>query len=50
MSTRNEIRKLRKEVINLQAEVNAMKYERLDRLIIDMKAAARDMLLASREF
>ena len=48
MNTTKEIKRLRKEVRALQDEVRAMRYERLDRLIADMKTAARDMLEASR--
>ena len=48
MNTTKEIRKLRKEVRVLQDEVRAMRYERLDHLIADMKTAARGMLEASR--
>lgn len=48
MNTTREIRKLRKEVRTLQDEVRAMRYERLDTLIAQMKDAAREMLEASR--
>jgi hypothetical protein len=44
MRTDREIRRLRKEVSTLRNEVRAMRYERLDALIADMRAAARDML------
>lgn len=48
MNTNKEIRKLRKELHALKDEVRAMRYERLDALISDMKDAARQMLEASR--
>lgn len=48
MNTNKEIRKLRKELHELKDEVRAMKYERLDSLIAEMKQAAMGMLEASR--
>ena len=48
MNTTKEIKKLRREVRVLQGEMRAMRYERLDSLIADMKEAARQMLDASR--
>ena len=48
MNTTKEIKKLRREVRALQGEMLAMRYERLDSLIADMKEAARQMLDASR--
>ena len=48
MNTKKEIKRLRKELHELKDEVRAMRYERLDALIAQMKDAAKEMLEASR--
>lgn len=48
MNTKKEIKRLRKELHELKNEVRAMRYERLDALIAQMKDAAKEMLEASR--
>ena len=48
MRTKREIKELRKEVQAIKEDIRAMKYERLDNLIAEMKASAEEMLKASR--
>jgi hypothetical protein len=48
MRTKREIKQLRKDVQAIKEDLRVMKYERLDSLIAEMKAAAEEMLVASR--